>query len=156
MEKENIDRKTDKMILEIEVSDIIWQMYQKTRIAALLLIGLQLLICILGMLVQIVFKNIPSGLNNLSLGSVLGLCMPVFNTLILIIVVIINNINSKAWYKARDEYNKLFDIMDPAFNKNYTVHEQYDVICKMDKFKKERMKKWKKQDIEIQKEKSLK
>ena len=35
--EENIDRKTDKMILEIEVSDIIWQMYQKTRITALLL-----------------------------------------------------------------------------------------------------------------------
>ena len=154
--EENIDRKTDKMILEIEVSDIIWQMHQKTQVTSLVLIGLQLFICVLGVLVQSLFRNIPSGINNLSLGSILGLSMPIFNTLILIIVVINNKVNSKAWYKARDEYNKLFDIMDPAFNKNYTVHEQYDVICKMDKFKKERMKKWKKQDIEIQKEKSLK
>jgi len=155
MENVNIDRHIDKSALEIEVSDIIWRMHQQTFKVTAAIIGLQLILCILLVVVQIAFKNIPTGFYNLSLGTVLGLCIPFINVALLAIVVINNNANSKAWKKAKEDCQIVFKVMDSAFNKNYTIKDQYEVINSLSDYRRERLA-CKKQDIEMQKEKSLK
>ena len=136
--EEQADRKTDKMILEIEVSDIVFKQHQKTYLVTMSIITVQLILGVLLVVLQTVFKDVKVENTDLSLGSILGLMIPIFNMLLIVLVVINNKISNKAWNIARESYQKLFEIADPVFNKSYNLEDQYHVIENMTYYKKER------------------
>lgn len=156
MEKENIDRHTEKVALEIEISDIIWRMHQKTYISTITLISMQLALCVLLVVLQILFKDVKTDFYDLTISNLVSLVIPFINIGLMIAVVIINRVNNKAWYNARDEYHKVFNLMDDMFNKNYNIDNQYQLINTLSNYKKEKIKPCKKKNIKMQKEKHMK
>lgn len=157
------NRSEEQFILQMEISDIIFRQHTNTYMPLnIVIIVLQLIIMIVGILLQIVFREHKELMHIISY-SQMTICI-----ILCILVVINNRIAAKAWKKARKDYKELLDILGPSFGSNYTVDDQTIMIHRIAKykerqrlggnhFKKRKMDKdWKKQDIEMLKKMNIK
>lgn len=147
-----MDRDEVKFILQMEISDIIFRQHQKTYMPLnIVIITIQTILIIIGLILQIIFRDISSVIAYAQMITCLILCF---------IVVINNKISTKAWRRAQQEYKELLDILDPSFKYNYNIEDQTMMIQKISNYKRKQKLggnhfakrnggKWKKQDIEM-------
>lgn len=154
-----MDRDDEKFILNMEVSEIIFRQHTNSYMPLnIVMITIQMITIIVGLTLQIIFRDISHIIAYVQMTICILLC---------VLVVINNKISSKAWRRARNDYNELIDILSPSFRSDYTIDDQTVMIHRIAKFKekqktsgrhfiKKEDKKWKKQDIEMLKKRSLK
>lgn len=154
-----MERNDEKFILNMEISDIVFRQHRNTYLPLnIVIITIQTILIIIGLILQIIFRDMSSVIAYAQMITCLILCF---------IVVINNKISTKAWRRAQQDYKELLDILDPSFSSNYTINDQTEMIRRLSKYKeKQRLggnhfakrndKKWKKQDIEMLKKKSIK
>ena len=99
----------DMMIyFDIAENRIIWEMHKKRYMTSIFIIITQVILLVIQIIIQYMLKDVKTGFNNLSLGSILGFVIAIFNWILLAILTFNLHINSKAWREAVEKSDRLF------------------------------------------------
>lgn len=96
------------MLLNISENEIIWEMHKKKSKTSIFIIITQVILLVIQIIIQSMLRNVKTGFNNLSLGSILGLVITIFIWILLAISIFNQHINSKAWREAVEKSDRLF------------------------------------------------
>ena len=132
-----IDRENIKFLTIIELEDIIFEQYQKINTGTNLRIILtQFIILVLSITLQIIFKNKPTSIPNISVSNIISFASLFMIWILFFLVVINNKINQKHWIESKQNLKKLFNILAPAYKREFDCDTDYQIISEVSEYRK--------------------